>query len=491
VFALARGWANLSYNILRINHAGGDQLHYLRLSEKKMKITPVVLAAGQGTRMHSKLPKVLHPLLGRPMVWYALQTVRLISDERPVMVIGHGGEEVREVLDQEVEFVVQEPQLGTAHAVKQVEPILSSSSDVVVVTCADMPLLQSDTLKQMVQAHLDRMKKGDRETPITLLTVVTEEARGFGRIFRNQDGDVHAIIEENDASPEQVLIKELNAGIYCFSAGWLWQALERIPLSSKGEYYLTDLAALAVSDGLKIQALNVADPTEVIGINTRLHLAEAESILRNRKNQELMKSGVTLVDPSTAYIETQVEIGRDTVIWPNTFLQGETTIGESCTIGPNAIVRNSRFGDRCQVYASVIEGAVVEEDVDIGPFAHLRAGAHLAKDVHIGNFGEIKESYLGPGSKMGHFSYVGNTTVGAKTNIGAGTITCNYDGERKHPTIIGENVFIGSDTMLVAPVKIGDRARTGAGSVVTKDVPEDSLAVGIPARVIRKFDKSG
>jgi bifunctional UDP-N-acetylglucosamine pyrophosphorylase / glucosamine-1-phosphate N-acetyltransferase len=229
----------------------------------------------------------------------------------------------------------------------------------------------------------------------------------------------------------------------------------------------------------------------VIGINTRLHLAEATAILRQRKNQELMSSGVTLVDPGTTYIENQVEVGSDTVIWPNTFLQGDTFIGESCTIGPNAILRDTRMGDGCQVYASVLEGAVVEDNVDIGPFAHLRSGAHLAAGVHIGNFGEIKDSFLGPGTKMGHFSYVGNATIGAKANIGAGTITCNYDGERKHPTVIGDNVFIGSDTMLVAPVKIGERARTGAGSVVTKDVPPDSLAVGVPARVIRKLSKLG
>jgi bifunctional UDP-N-acetylglucosamine pyrophosphorylase / glucosamine-1-phosphate N-acetyltransferase len=456
-----------------------------------MKIIPVILAAGQGTRMRSKTPKVLHPLLGKPMVWYALQAVQEISQERPVMVIGHGGEQVRQMLGPAVDFVVQEPQLGTAHAVKQAEALLRGSSDLVLVTCADMPLLRPQTLKDMLQAHLVRWKVHEGQTPITLLTVVSDEARGFGRILRDQDGDVQAIIEESEATPEQLMIKELNAGVYCFSADWLWQALERISLSSKGEYYLTDLAALAVSEGSKVQALSAADPGEVIGINTRLHLAEATAILRQRKNQELMSSGVTLVDPGTTYIENQVEVGSDTVIWPNTFLQGDTIIGESCTIGPNAILRDTRMGDGCQVYASVLEGAVVEDNVDIGPFAHLRSGAHLAAGVHIGNFGEIKDSFLGPGTKMGHFSYVGNATIGAKANIGAGTITCNYDGERKHPTVIGDNVFIGSDTMLVAPVKIGERARTGAGSVVTKDVPPDSLAVGVPARVIRKLSKLG
>jgi bifunctional UDP-N-acetylglucosamine pyrophosphorylase / glucosamine-1-phosphate N-acetyltransferase len=454
-----------------------------------MKITPVILAAGQGTRMRSDLPKVLHPLMGRPMVWYAIQSIRLVSEERPVMVIGHGGEAVRQAVGGAVEFVLQEPQLGTAHAVKQAEPLLRDSTDLLLVTCADMPLLLPDTLNRLVQAHLDQAGRDGRKIPITLLTVLAPDARGFGRIIRDNSENVLAIVEENEATPEQLLINELNAGVYCFTAGWLWDALERISLSSKGEYYLTDLVSVAVAEGYHVQALCAADPNEVIGINTRLHLAEAEAILRQRKNQALMLSGVTLIDPATTYIEAGVEVGRETVIWPNTFLQGDTIIGESCIIGPNAIVRNTRMGDRSQVYSSVLENSVVEEDVDIGPFAHLRSGAHLARGVHMGNFGEVKDSYLGPGTKMGHFSYVGNATIGNKTNIGAGSITCNYDGERKHPTEIGENAFIGSDTMLIAPVKIGDRARTGAGSVVTKDVPADSLAVGAPARVIRKLGK--
>ena len=454
-----------------------------------MKITPVILAAGQGTRMRSDIPKVLHPLMGRPMVWYAIQAVQEVSHERPVLITGHGGQAVRQAVGQAADFALQEPQLGTAHAVKQAEPLLRDSTDLVLVTCADMPLLTPDTLKQLVQAHLDQMEQDEQQTPVTLLTVKSADPRGFGRIIHNADGHVIAIVEENEATPEQLQINELNAGVYCFTSRWLWGALDRISLSSKGEYYLTDLASLAVEQGYRVQALVAADPDEAIGINTRLHLAEAETILRNRKNQALMLSGVTLIDPATTYIEGKVEIGRDTVIWPNTFLQGDTIIGESCIIGPNAIIRNTRIGDRSQVYASVLEGAVVEEDVDIGPFAHLRSGAHLARGVHMGNFGEVKDSYLGPGTKMGHFSYVGNTTTGSKTNIGAGTITCNYDGERKHPTEIGEGVFIGSDTMLVAPLKIGDRARTGAGSVVTKDIPADSLAVGVPARVIKKFER--
>ena len=262
-------------------------------------------------------------------------------------------------------------------------------------------------------------------------------------------------------------------------------------LSSKGEYYLTDVVGIAVKEGHSVQALLMEDPREAIGINTRVHLAEAESFLRNKVNQAWMLAGVTLIDPSHTYIDVGVTIGMDTVIWPNTYLQGSTSTGEGCTLGPNTVIRDTRVGNRCKVFASVLEGAIVEDDVDIGPFGHLRKGAHLAPGVHMGNFGEVKSSYLGPGTKMGHFSYIGDAQIGPNVNIGAGTITCNYDGEKKNLTEVGADSFLGSDTMLVAPVKLGEGSRTGAGAVVTKDVPSDSLAVGVPARVIRKLEKRG
>jgi bifunctional UDP-N-acetylglucosamine pyrophosphorylase/glucosamine-1-phosphate N-acetyltransferase len=284
-------------------------------------------------------------------------------------------------------------------------------------------------------------------------------------------------------------IKELNVGAYCFSADWLWGALHRIPVSPKGEYYLTDTVELAVRDGLPVQALVMADMVETIGINTRVHLAEAEAAMRKRINVEHMLKGVTLIDPKTTYIDAGVSIGRDTVIWPGNYLFGKTSIGADCQIGPNAHIRDTQIGDGCKVLMSVMEGAVLENHVDVGPFARLRKGAHLCEGVHMGNFGEVKDSTLSPGVKMGHFSYIGNAQVGANTNIGAGTITCNYDGEKKHPTEIGEDAFIGSDTMLVAPVKLGDGARTGAGAVVTKNVPDDTLVVGMPARAIRKLQR--
>jgi bifunctional UDP-N-acetylglucosamine pyrophosphorylase / glucosamine-1-phosphate N-acetyltransferase len=353
----------------------------------------------------------------------------------------------------------------------------------VLVVYADMPLLRPETLLQLVEAQMAN------QGPITMLTISAADPRGFGRVVRDSDGCVRAIVEESGASAEQLAIHELNVGAYCFSAGWLWDALHKIKVSPKGEYYLTDTVALAAQSGLKVQALVSNDLVETIGINTRVHLAEAESAMRQRINQAHMLAGVTIVDPASTYIEPGVRIGRDTVIWPNTYLRGKTVIGEGCVIGPNTIAENSTVGDCCEILAAVMQGAVVEDNVGIGPFARLRKGAHLCKGVHMGNFGEVKESTLGPGTKMGHFSYIGNATIAENVNIGAGTVTCNYDGVHKNPTEIGADVFIGSDTMLVAPVKIGARSRTGAGAVVTKDVEPDTLVVGVPARPIKKLNE--
>lgn len=447
-----------------------------------MKTNVVILAAGQGTRMRSALPKVLHRLAGKPLIFHVLQAVSTLSDEPPVLVVGDGADAVRQAAGGRVRFAVQEEQLGTAHALRQAEPLLRGQGDAVLVTYADMPLLRAATLQRLVETQ--RTNSG----PITMLTLESSDSRGFGRVVRSADGSVQAIVEEAQATPAQLAIRELNVGVYCFDAAWLWDALKRVPLSPKGEYYLTETVGLAAAQGLPVQALTLEDPDEAIGVNTRVHLAEAEAALRRRINTEWMLSGVTIVDPTSTYIEAGVEIGRDTVIWPGTYLQGETRIGEGCTIGPNTIVRDSRVGNGCTLLASVLEGAVVEDDVDMGPYCHLRKGAHLASSVHLGNFGEVKSSYLGPGTKMGHFSYIGDATIGANVNIGAGTITCNFDGQRKNPTEVGDDVFIGSDTMLVAPVKLGEGSRTGAGAVVTHDVPPHTLVVGVPARPLRTVE---
>lgn len=446
-----------------------------------MKIGAILLAAGKSTRMKTAIPKVLHRLAGKPMIEYALKAVESLSNVPPVVVVGYQGEAVQKAIGERAQFALQEPQLGTAHAVLQAQPLLEDKVDAVLITYADMPLITQQTL-----LHLWEVQQAN-SGPLSLLTLVSEDSRGFGRILRDSQGNIQAIIEEAVASPEQLAIQELNVGIYCVQADWLWKALPRISLSPKGEYFLTDLVELAVKDGLAVQTVTLSDPTEAVGINHRGHLAEAEAILRQRINHHWMLAGVTILDPQSTYIETDVVLGQDTTVYPNTYLQGKTVIGEACTIGPNTIIRDSQIGSRCEIFFSVVEKATLEDDVDVGPYAHLRKGAHLAKGVHMGNFGEVKNSYLGPGTKMGHFSYIGDATIGEGVNIGAGTITCNYDGEKKNPTDIGEGAFIGSDTMLVAPVKVGKGARTGAGAVVTKDVPPHSLAVGVPARVIRKL----
>jgi bifunctional UDP-N-acetylglucosamine pyrophosphorylase / glucosamine-1-phosphate N-acetyltransferase len=449
-----------------------------------MTITAVILAAGQGTRMRSATPKVLHSLLGHPMASYAIESARQVSGAKPVLVIGHAQDEVRQVLGEAVEYVVQEPQLGTGHAVMQAKSKLEGKSKLVLVTYADMPLISTESLNKLVGAQRSHIG------PLTMLTVIAQNPRGFGRVVRDEQGNVKEVVEEAQATPKQLEINELNSGVYCFDADWLWQALDEIQLSSKGEYYLTDLVGIATSHDLSVQALVSEDCDEVIGINTRVHLAEAAAILRKRINESWMLSGVTLIDPASTFIESSVTIGQDTVIWPNTYLQGDTNVGQGCVIGPNTIINNSQVGNHCKVLFSILEKAVVEDNVDIGPFGHLRKGAHLAEGVHMGNFGEVKNSYLGPGTKMGHFSYIGDTTTGTDVNIGAGTITCNFDGKNKNHTDIGAGAFIGSDTMLVAPVEIGAGARTGAGAVVTKRVPPNTLAVGMPARSIKKLEKS-
>ncbi len=449
-----------------------------------MKVTAVLLAAGQGTRMKSDLPKVLHPLCGKPMLWHVLEALKSATTEKPVVVVGHSAEAVQKYLGDSADCVLQEPQLGTGHAAMQAEPLLKDKTDLVIVTYADMPLLRGETFQQLVETQRDN------PGPLTLLTVIADDPRGFGRIVRNSDGTVRAIVEEYVATPEQQQIRELNVGAYCFRAGWLWDALHRIEKNpKKGEYYLTDIVEIAVRDNLPVQAVVHDDFIETIGINTRVHLSEAEAALRMRINCEHMLNGVSMMNPEVTYIDAGVKIGRDTIIMPNTFIHGNTEIGEGNVIGPNAIIRDTRIGNRCKILASVMEGAVLDDDVDMGPFARLRKGAHLKSHVHMGNFGEVKDSTLHEGVKMGHFSYIGNANIGANTNIGAGTITCNYDGEKKHPTEIGEDAFIGSDTMLVAPVKLGAGARTGAGAVVTKNVPEDTLVVGMPARAIRKVER--
>ena len=452
-----------------------------------MQIATVILAAGFGTRMRSELPKVLHLVAGRPMVEWAVRLGEAVSQLPPVVVVGHGREQVRNLLGTRVEYTVQSELLGTGHAVRQADALLRGRADAILVIYADTSLLQSITLQNLITLfEQDRM---DGNLALAMLTVIRDDPQGFGRVIRNTDGEIREIIEEVDCTSEQKAIRELNPGIYCFDAEWLWDNLDKIPLSKKGEYYLTDMVGIAVAQGHKVVTM-LAPLEEVNGVNTRVQLAQAEKVLRQRINERLMLAGVTLIDPDATYIDDTVEIGSDTTVLPGCLLQGNTRIGCNSLIGPNSQINDSEIGDYCRVTYSVIEGAHVENHCEIGPFGRLRPGAHLAEDVHMGNFGEVKNSYLGPGTKMGHFSYIGDTHIESGANIGAGTVTCNYDGKKKSKTVIGKDVFIGSDTLLVAPVTLGDNAMTGAGAVVTKDVPAHTLVYGVPARPANREDNA-
>ncbi len=449
-----------------------------------MTIASIILAAGEGTRMRSKYPKVLHPVAGKPMVWHSLKTVENLVDHLPVLVVGYRAEDVIEAIGDQATYVYQNEQLGTGHAVASAQSELEGKADRVLVTFADMPLLRTESVQSLINLH------HQSSSPVTMTSYIGEAAREFGRVVRDAEGHVVAIVEHADATPEQLEINEYNLSAYCFDAEWLWEALSRIPISSKGEYYLTDVVALAVENGYKVESYIVEDPAEAIGPNNRIHLAAAEKEMHQRINEKWMLEGVTIINPEVTYIEADVQVGRDTVIYPNSHLRCGTVIGTECEIGPDTTIIDSVVGNQVQIIASVLEKAQLADHVTMGPYCHLRKGAVLEEGVHLGNFGEVKDSTLGPGTKMGHFSYIGNAKIGKNVNIGAGTITCNYDGEKKHLTEIGDDVFIGSDTMLVAPVKIGDRSKTGAGAVVTRDVGPDTLVVGVPAREKRKLEKS-
>ncbi len=448
-----------------------------------MSLAAVILAAGQGTRMKSNLPKVLHPIAGKPMIQYSLDAVRELGGDQVALVVGYGADQVRQAVGNQVTFVEQHEPRGTGHAVLQARDALRGKADNVLVLYGDMPLLRSATLKQLVE-----LQAKTRAT-IAMLTVHSSESMGFGRILRDNAGRVQGIVEESDATPEQRAIKELNCGVYCFQGKWLWEHLPLLqPNGKKQEYYLTDLIGMAVAEECAIETIGLQDVSEVIGINTRVHLAKAQAIMRERVNVALMEAGVTIDDPATTYIEADVEIGADTVVEPNTHIEGKTRIGTRCRIGANSMILDSQVGDNCEIVSSAVEGSILEYNVHVGPFAHLRPGTYLEHDVYIGNYAEVKNSRLEQAVHVGHFSYIGDAQVGARTNIGAGTITCNYDGKKKHRTVIGEDSFIGSDTLLRAPVTVGARATTGAGSVVTKDIPPGSTAVGSPARVVKRSE---
>ncbi len=434
----------------------------------------MILAAGQGTRMKSRLPKVLHRIAGRPMVEYALRSARSVNPATVTLVVGHQADAVRAQLanHEGLQFAVQQPQLGTAHALQQAEPVLAGRSGTLILLSGDVPLLSSATLQRLLQTHTAA------NAAATVVTAMVDRPYGYGRIVR-AGGHLARIVEERDASPTERAIKEINSGIYAFDLAPLWESLRSIASkNAQGEFYLTDLVAIYHRRKLPVETLVLESVHETRGINSRSELAEVSKIVRQTKNEELMAAGVTIIDPGTTYIEQDVIVGADTVIHPGVILEGHTRIGAACEIHANVRIVDSEVADHVTINNfCLIVGTRVADGASVGPFAHLRPDTVVGEGARIGNFVELKKTTLGRGSKANHLSYLGDATIGANVNVGAGTITCNYDGERKHPTTIEDGAFIGSDSQLIAPVKVGKGAYVAAGSSITEDVPPGALGI--------------
>ncbi len=430
----------------------------------------VVLAAGQGKRMHSNLPKVLHPIAGKALVSHVIDTARSLSPRRLCLVYGHGGDVVRAALDApDLAWALQEPQLGTGHAVQQALPFVADGGTTLVLY-GDVPLIQADTLKKLLQAA---------EGALAILTVELADPQGYGRIVRDDGGRVVRIVEQKDASSEERSIREINTGIMAMPTVRLGEWLARLSSNNaQNEFYLTDIVGMAVEEGLPVRTANPQHAWEVLGVNSKVQLAELERIAQRCQAEKLMEQGVRLADPARFDVRGNLECGRDVFIDVNCVFEGEVQLADAVEIGPNCVLKNARIGTGARIAAFThIEDAVVGADGMIGPFARLRPGTELAEDVHVGNFVEIKKSSIAAHSKANHLAYIGDATIGSRVNVGAGTITCNYDGANKHRTVIEDDAFIGSDTQLVAPVTVGRGATVGAGTTLTKDAPAESLTI--------------
>lgn len=442
----------------------------------------VILAAGKGTRMKSKLYKVLHPVCGKPMVQHVIDQVSKLHIEEIVTIIGHGAEKVKAQLGSSSLYALQEEQLGTAHAVMQAEAHLASKKGTTLVVCGDTPLIKAETMEALLKQHETQGAKA------SVLTATVEDPTGYGRIIRNAEGFVEKIVEHKDATDEEKKVKEINTGTYCFDNEALFSALKKVSNdNAQGEYYLPDVIEILKSQGEIVTAYQTEDFEETLGVNDRVALSQAEKIMRSRINEYHMRNGVTLVDPEHTYIETDVEIGQDTVIYPGTTIGMGSKIGAEAVIGPNSEIKNCTIGDRTVIRQSVAQDSEIGTDVTIGPFAHIRPQSQIADEVKIGNFVEVKKSIFGKGSKASHLSYIGDAEVGSDVNLGCGSITVNYDGKNKHLTKIGDGVFVGCNSNLVAPVTIGEGAYIAAGSTITEDVPAQSLSIA-RARQVNKED---
>jgi len=436
------------------------------------KARAVILAAGKGTRMKSKLPKVLHKICGKPMVEHVLAATLSAGIEKNILVIGYEAEKIEAALGEQAEYVYQHQQLGTGHAVLQAAELLKDYDGSVLVLCGDTPLLTGETLAKLLAYHRE---KG---AVATILTGIMENPYGYGRIIRNTDGVVTRIVEEKDAGLEEKQVSEINTGTYCFDSRLLFAALEKItPNNAQGEYYLTDVISMFKESKFRVEALIAEEVWETMGVNSRKHLAEADFYLRRRILNNLMEEGVTIVDPASTFIQADVKIGRDTLVHPFTIIEGQTLIEEDCIIGPGTRIIDSRIGTGTIVEYSIVLESVLGQEVRVGPYAYLRPGTVAYDQVKIGDFVEVKKSVIGAGSKIPHLSYIGDAQIGTEVNVGAGTITCNYDGQHKHQTIIEDQAFIGSNSNLVAPVRIGKKAYVAAGSTVNKDVPPKALGI--------------
>jgi len=435
-------------------------------------LVALVLAAGKGTRMKSKLPKALHSLVGKPLARHAVDSCKAFGIQRVLVVIGHGKDLVLATLGEDIEYIVQEELLGTGHAVLQARKALRDFTGDCIILPGDAPLITPDILQGLLEHHRQH------QAAATVLTAILDDPRAYGRILRGEDGRVIGIVETKDATPDQRQIREVNSSVYCFRCPLLYNALDQVrPDNVQKEYYLTDAIGILVRQKERVEAYVASQPEVMHGINSRADLSFVASILRRRKCEELMISGVSIMDPATTYIDSDVTVGPDTVIHPMTFLEGETSIGEDCEIGPLSRLRHVSVGNRTTVQMSVIRDSKVGNDVRIGPYANIRPDCDIRDAARIGDFVELKKAQVGERVSIAHLAYMGDVSVGAGANIGAGTITCNYDGQRKHQTVIGDRAFIGSNAILVAPVTIEADAYVAAGSVITEDVPSEALGI--------------